>query len=429
MAHHTAKHGYSGLVDRINRFPQGAPASDTLFKILSVLMTEKEAALIAQIPIKPFKAEDAAKIWKMSVTEARNQLDKFCDRALLLDIIEKGEMTYVMPPPMAGFFEFSMMRTRGDIDQELLGKLYYQYMNVEEDFIKALFVGGETQLGRVFVNESVLSEDNNLYVLDHERATEVIDTASHIGVSMCYCRHKMMHMGKACDAPMDICMTFNSVADSLIRHGFARRIDAAECTDLLAQAYDHNLVQFGENVKREVSFICNCCGCCCEAMIAARKFGIMNPIHTSFFLPEIEAEKCTGCGKCVELCPVEAMTLISANDPEKPKRRVAKLDESTCLGCGVCLKGCKMDSLHLKTREKRIITPETSVHKAVMMAVERGGLEDLIFDNRAMFSHRAMAAVLGAILKLPPIKRKMASEQVKSRFLLKLIESHDSKQQ
>ena len=46
-----------------------------------------------------------------------------------------------MPPPMAGFIEFALMRTRGDIDQKYLSELYYQYMNVEEDFVKELFLG------------------------------------------------------------------------------------------------------------------------------------------------------------------------------------------------------------------------------------------------------------------------------------------------
>ncbi|PLX68589.1 MAG: (Fe-S)-binding protein [Denitrovibrio sp.] len=413
MAHLTAKKGYSELADRLNRFPQGAPTSGTLFKILQILMTEQEAALIAQLPIKPFTAQTAAGIWRMSELAAIKQLEALADRVLLIDIPENGEVQYVLPPPMAGFFEFSMMRTRGDIDQEFLGKLFYQYMDVEEDFIKQLFVNGETQLGRTFVNESVLSEDNNLYVYDYERATEVIKTASHIGVSMCYCRHKMQHAGKACDAPMDICMTFNNVGGSLIRRGYARKIDVSECMDLLDQAYDHNLVQFGENVKNEVSFICNCCGCCCEALKAARKFGILQPVHTSHFLPDVIEANCTGCGKCAELCPIEAMTIVSANDPEKLKRKKAKVDENTCIGCGVCLRGCKVDALKLKTREKRIITPETGVHKAVMMAVERGCLEHLIFDNRALFSHRAMAAILGAILKMPPVKQIMATNQVK----------------
>ncbi len=34
---------------------------------------------------------------------------------------------------------------------------------------------------------------------------------------------------------------------------------------------------------------------------------------------------------------------------------------------------------------------------------------------------RALAAVLGAILKLPPLKRALASRQVKSRYLERLI--------
>jgi len=55
------------------------------------------------------------------------------------------------------------------------------------------------------------------------------------------------------------------------------------------------------------------------------------------------------------------------------------------------------------------------------MAIERGVLQNLIFDNNAQFNHRAMAAILGVILKLPPIKQAMASQQMKSRYLEKLL--------
>ena len=61
------------------------------------------------------------------------------DRALLLDIEQDGEWTYVLPPPMAGFFEFSLMRVRGDVDQRLLSELIYEYLNVEDAFVTALF--------------------------------------------------------------------------------------------------------------------------------------------------------------------------------------------------------------------------------------------------------------------------------------------------
>jgi hypothetical protein len=56
-----------------------------------------------------------------------------------------------------------------------------------------------------------------------------------------------------------------------------------------------------------------------------------------------------------------------------------------------------------------------------MMAIERGSLQNLIFDNQAMWNHRAMAAILGVILRLPPIKQVMATRQMKSRYLEALI--------
>jgi len=421
MSHITLKSGYTELVDRLNRFPQGAPPSETLYKILSMLFSEREAAVVALLPIKPFTAPKAAKILKMDLTETRKVLDELASRAILLDTEHEGETTYILPPPMAGFFEFSMMRLRGDVDQKVLGELFYQYLNVEEDFIKALFANGETQLGRTFVHEPVLSNENALHVLDYERASEVIRTATHRGIGVCYCRHKMMHMGRNCDAPMEICMTFNGCAESLTRNGYARLVDVSEGLDLLQQAYEHNLVQFGENVREGVNFICNCCGCCCEAMIAARKFGLLNPVHTTNFLPVVDEATCNGCGKCANVCPVEAMTLVSANDAHNPKARRAKVDEDLCLGCAVCVRTCPSKSLGLASRPQRVLTPLNSAHRTIVMAIERGGLQDLIFDNRVLWNHRAMATVLGVILRLPPIKQAMASKQMKSRYLEYLI--------
>jgi formate hydrogenlyase subunit 6/NADH:ubiquinone oxidoreductase subunit I len=420
MAHQTVRDGYQQLVKRLNRFPQGAPPSELLFKILRMLFSENEAGLVSSLPIKPFTAKKAGLIWKKPESEARKVLDSLAERGLLVDNERHGRSLYSLPPPMAGFFEFSMMRVRQDIDQKLLAELLYQYLNVEEDFIKALFVNGETQLGRVFVHEPALPSDDSLEVLDHERASEVIKTARHRAIGVCYCRHKMMHVGRACDAPQDICMTFNTVAFSLTKHGIARPVDVKEGLDLLEQAYERNLVQFGENVRRSVSFICNCCGCCCEALLGIKRFGSVFPIHTNY-LPGIDESTCSGCGKCVDVCPVEAMSIVSANDSHQPKKRKARLNEEICLGCGLCVRTCSSRSISLSPHPKRIITPLNSVHRTVLMAIERGKLQNLIFDNHAQWNHRAMAAILGVILKLPPVKKTMAGRQMKSRYLEYLI--------
>jgi ferredoxin len=422
MAHSTLKSGYASLVERLNRFPQGAPPADVLYRILGLLFSEREARLVSLLPIKPFTTEKAARVWKVGLPEARVVLEALADRAILLDVEDpQGRQTYFLPPPMAGFFEFSMMRIRSDVDQKLLGELYYQYLNVEEDFIKALFSKGETQLGRAFVQEAMLSAENSLHVLDYERASEVVKTATHRGIGVCYCRHKMQHVGKECDAPMSNCMTFNGTASSLIAHGVARPVDVQEGLDVLQEAQARGLVQFGENVQNSVSFICNCCGCCCEAMIAARRFGVLNPIHTTNFIPTVEHPACTGCGACAAACPVEAIGLVSANDPRSPKKKKARVNEDICLGCGVCVRACTAKALSLASRPGRVITPVNSTHRAVVMAIERGKLQNLIFDNNALASHRAMAAVLGVILRLPPIKQAMASRQMKSRYLAKLL--------
>lgn len=156
-------------------------------------------------------------------------------------------------------------------------------------------------------------------------------------------------------------------------------------------------------------------------MIAARKFGILNPVHTSNFLPVVDETDCNGCGKCVNVCPVEAMALVSTNDPNHPKMKKAKVDEAACLGCGVCVRTCSHNGLSLRSRPQRVLTPVNSVHRVVMMAIERGDLQNLIFDNRVLWNHRALAAMLGVILRLPPIKQAMASQQVKSRYLEYLV--------
>ena len=86
--------------------------------------------------------------------------------------------------------------------------------------------------------------------------------------------------------------------------------------------------------------------------------------------------------------------------------------------------GLSGESIHLISRERRVITPLDGVHRAVVMAIERGTLHEMLFDNKVLFSHRALAAVFGVILRLSPVKRILASKQVKSRYLEKTDVAH-----
>ena len=127
-----------------------------------------------------------------------------------------------------------------------------------------------------------------------------------------------------------------------------------------------------------------------------------------------------GCGKCARVCPVLAISMKEDGNG----KRIPALDRDICLGCGVCARNCSVKAIELKKRPEQIITPVNSTHRFVLQAIEKGTLQNLIFDNQAFANHRAMAAVFGAILDLPPIKQAMASKQFKSIYLDRLLSMH-----
>jgi len=148
-------------------------------------------------------------------------------------------------------------------------------------------------------------------------------------------------------------------------------------------------------------------------MIAARNFGFLNPVHTTNYIAAFNAEACSGCEKCVKICPVGAFEQTG----NKKQERKVHFSGDHCLGCGVCVRACPSNALRLEARAVRVYTPLNSAHRTVVMAIERGKLQNLIFDNQVLFSHRMLGALLGVILKLPGIQKKMANKQIQSRYL------------
>ncbi len=106
MAHHTIKSGFSQLIDRLDRFPQGAPPSKLLNQILKMLFSEKEAELVSLLPIKPFTVEKASRIWKMDMLSAQNALNELADGPSLLILSRMGSLFTLCRPPWRAFLSF-----------------------------------------------------------------------------------------------------------------------------------------------------------------------------------------------------------------------------------------------------------------------------------------------------------------------------------
>ncbi|MFO8016121.1 MAG: 4Fe-4S binding protein [Candidatus Woesearchaeota archaeon] len=56
--------------------------------------------------------------------------------------------------------------------------------------------------------------------------------------------------------------------------------------------------------------------------------------------PVIDKSKCTGCGTCVQVCPMEVFKL------EKGKSKAVKPDE--CIGCGACEAQCPQEAIKVE---------------------------------------------------------------------------------
>lgn len=69
--------------------------------------------------------------------------------------------------------------------------------------------------------------------------------------------------------------------------------------------------------------------------------------EASLGVPEINPGKCTGCGKCVEVCPSSALSL---SDEIAADRRKLFLSRGNCISCGLCKPACPHDAIVLKSK-------------------------------------------------------------------------------
>ena len=56
------------------------------------------------------------------------------------------------------------------------------------------------------------------------------------------------------------------------------------------------------------------------------------------------------------------------------------------------MRNCPAGAIGLESRLSWVLTPVDTVRRTVAMAIERGTLQHLIFDNQVLYSHRTLAA-------------------------------------
>ena len=197
--------------------------------------------------------------------------------------------------------------------------------------------------------------------------------------------------------------------DYMVRRGFAEPVSKTEMLENLARSRELGLVLCADNIKKHVSFICHCCGCCCNILLGISRFGYPNVVVTSTFIASHNDEECTECGNCVEACPIDAIELVPDGS--------LHIDTSICMGCGVCALKCPTESIRLVKREQRVLHPETTFERVLLQCLERGTLQNLIFSNPQSITDKFMRGLVGGFLRLPPVKKALMSDTLRSSFL------------
>jgi ferredoxin len=422
MGHHVnPARGYTLLQQRLDRNVTGAPASPVFTRILQMLFTPEEAELARHVPSRPTSVDTLAKRLSLPADELAARLTEMAERGCMLDLTHEGRRYFMLPPVVIGFFEFTFMRTRDEATLAELARLFDRYMHDDDRFKRSVFEG-QTQVGRSLVHEEALPDGlaDHVEVLDWERASSIVESASMHAVSLCSCRHKEGHLGRDCGRELRTCLTLNGSVEPLVRSGNAERITAAEALAIIQQSKEAGMAQTADNVRQQVSYICNCCGCCCGMMSAAKTFELRHAIVTSNWIMTVRKTRCTGCGRCVKACPINAISLEKETTGDA-RRAWAARDEDLCLGCGVCYSACRSGAIAMRPRPRRVFTPEDVFDKTVAMAIERGKLAGLLFPERDTLRHRALGRVVESIEKSPPVKAALAIQPLRSAFLTAVV--------
>ena len=331
---------YRKLADVLDSLPNGFPRSESGIEIelLKKVFEPAEAELFCELRLhKETAGEIAARTGRDAETLAR-ELDAMWERGLLECDPGGAERRYGLVPWILGLYELQLNR----IDAEF-ARLHAKYIKSVGPF----FLSHSPQMMQVVPIEKQLSPDHS--PMPYEQVSSIIEKSASFAVNECICKKQTSLLNRGCAKPREVCLAVSETPGYFDHHPLVGRvITKREAYDILRMAEEAGLVHMTGNTRKGHFFICNCCGCCCVQLIAAR-FGIPQTVNAHYYAV-VDPALCKNCGTCETRCQVAAVV----------RGETSSINAAKCIGCGLCVSTCPEGAIRLvrKPEAQQVVPPE-----------------------------------------------------------------------
>ena len=339
----TGQNVYAKLAGKL-----GYPESESMRKILEILMTYEEARLVDLLPDledakKPeYLIEKLAKQLGIAEKEIEKKLQDLYSRGILQKY--QGGYLFAQNYSVIKLFEDVLWNIHEEPCQELKDA-WKEFANSEWYRDRAeLKIGYELPVQRILPYPKSLANPDEL--LFDENILEILKKPVKRALVACVCRRMM----RACDKPVDVCLQFDNRAQRrILDRDHGNEISYSQVLQVIERAEEAGLVHTVENRRfrddNGPRALCNCCTCCCIAMTGSKRIGrLHDAIAKSRYEAKVDQELCIGCQTCIERCQFDAIDMVKSEGSKKLK---ASVREGECFGCGACAITCPEGALAL----------------------------------------------------------------------------------
>lgn len=299
-------------------------------RILRQLFSPEHASLALHVSLIAEEPRVIAYRAGISPDKAEALLHEMDCKGLVFSVKVKNEpLRYRMQQFIVGFWEQQVYALTPDLARD-----FEEYLPL---FVNLDIWQKVPQLRIIPVNKSV-SVINN--ILPYEQVFELINQYSDFTVLDCICRKEKHLLGKGCDKPLENCLSFGVTDERNKRLNRGRAIGRPEVHEILHRAEKAGLVLQTGNARKAV-YICTCCGCCCGVLCSIKRDRQPASRVSTPFRAKLDLNNCSGCGACINRCPMEALSLIDGK---------ALLNPVRCIGCGLCVSTCPEEALTLQRK-------------------------------------------------------------------------------